>query len=139
MRMLPKPKLIIVTVYGSDAARLHVRIVEELGDVVDRTRRDPLLLEERDVLRQRPLLDEAADDRVDFVAPLDALPVRLETLIRVEIGAPDGREEPLRHRLRRRRDRDPAAVLRRVDVARRRRLRRAPHALADPAREAVDR
>src|SRR5688572_5064641 len=69
---------LVVRRLHDDAAGLHVRIVEELPDVVDGARGHAFVLEELDVLRERALRDEPADDPVDFLAPLDPLRVGLE-------------------------------------------------------------
>ena len=53
----------------------HVRILDDLRDVVDRPDRHLGLLEERDVLGLRALGDERADDRVELVGVLHAVGV----------------------------------------------------------------
>jgi hypothetical protein len=122
-----------------DPSRVDVRIVEELCDVVDRRRRHAGVLEELHRLGERVLPDEASDDRIDLSPPLDPFGVGPERGIVVELLAPDGTEQPLGHGLRRRRDREPAAVLRRVHVTGRGRLRRAARTPADLAAESVNR
>ena len=53
---------LVVRRLDDDAALLHVRVVEELADVVHRRRRHTRILEVRDGVGERPLRDEAAHD-----------------------------------------------------------------------------
>ena len=83
---------------------MHVRVLDDLRDVVDRPDRDLGLLEEGDVLGLRARGDERADDRVQLVGVLHALGVGAVARIVDQVGPADRAEQALGHLLRRGRE-----------------------------------
>ena len=114
-----------------------MRILDDLGGVVDRPDGDLGGLEEGDVLGLRPLRNEGADDGVERGSVLDAVGIAAEARIVDQVGPADGAEQPLGHLLDRGREPDISAVLAAVGVARRRIGRAAAGARLDLAGEPI--
>ena len=130
---------LVVRQFGHDLARPHMRVGDELVDLVDRRGGHFRGLEHRKPFGQGARLDEVRDHAVAFVDVAHAIRVGAEARIVDHVGAADRAEQPLRHGLDRGRDRDEAAVLGFVDVARRGVVRAAADARLDRLRELVDR
>ena len=77
-----------IGIVGDQLALDHVRVLEDLRDVVDRADRDLGRLEERHVLRLGALGDERADDRVELLGVPHPVRVGAETRVVDESGRP---------------------------------------------------
>ncbi len=125
--------------FGHDLARLHMRVGDELVDVVDRRGGDLGLLEHGEILGKRARLDEFGDRPLRLVDVLHAVGVGAKARVVDHVGAADRAVEPLRHALDRGRDGDEAAVLGLIHVARRGVVGAAADARLDLAGELIER
>ena len=118
---------------------MHMRVGDELVDVVDRRGGDLGGSKICHVLGQRARADERDDRRLAGFGVAHPVAVGAKPRVGDHVLAADRAEQPLGHRLDRGGDADIAAVLGAEDVARRGRLRAAAGALAHRAGQPVDR
>ena len=125
-----------IGILGDQLPLKHVRILNDLRNIVDRADGHFPLFEEPDVVGLGALADKTTNDRIELLTM--RYPQRVGAIARVvnEFATADRSEQPLSHFLGRRRQAYPQAVACPVGIARPRIRRAAADALLDLAGEA---
>src|SRR6478752_1044520 len=106
-----------VRIVGDQLALEHVRVLDDLRNIIDGAYGDLLRLKETHVFGLGAITDKGADDGVELRPVLYALRIGPVSRIGDQIGTADRAKQPLSHFLGRRREADPKAIAGAVSVA----------------------